>query len=488
MLGVVWFKRDLRVEDHAALTLAAASGRVLPLYIVEPEAWRQADASARQWEFMRGAVQDLAARLAAAGAPLLVRSGDAVEVLQALRARHGAFTLFSHQETGNLWSFARDRRVAAWARAHQVEWHQPPQQGVWRGMRDRDAWAGFHARFHAAAPLPAPAGLVAVAAAGDELPQQPVPWPAEPPLLRAQPPGRAAALDLLDSFLAGRGADYRRGMSSPLTAARVCSRLSPHLAAGSLTAREVLHTLAARRGGAAIPGTAIDSLVSRLHWREHFTQKLESEPALERRAMHPMMQASRHPTAPDDPRLAAWAEGRTGLPFLDACMRSLAATGWLTFRMRAMVTAVATYQLTLDWQAVGEVLARLFTDYEPGIHWPQVQMQSGATGINAPRMYNPLKQGLDHDPAGRFIARWVPELAALPGPLRHTPWRAGGAAPMVDVAAAAAAARARLAAVRRQPGFAEAARAVYARHGSRARSLRDDHPRRAPSRQGELLL
>jgi deoxyribodipyrimidine photo-lyase len=488
MLAVVWFKRDLRVEDHAALTAARAAAAVLPLHIVEPDAWRQADASPRQWAFTRGTVLDLRARLAALGAPLVVRQGDAVEVLEALRARHGAFALFSHQETGNLWSFARDRRVAAWARAHGIAWHQPPQQGVWRGMRDRDRWAGFHARFHALAPLPAPGGLAAVEEPPGDLPEHPLHWAAEDALLRAQPPGRAAAMELLDSFLAGRGADYRRGMSSPLTAARVCSRLSPHLAVGTISAREVLHALAARRATAPIPGTAIDSLASRLHWREHFTQKLESEPTLERRAMHPLMEAARRPTAPDDRVLRAWAEGRTGLPFLDACMRSLAATGWLTFRMRAMVTAVATYHLALDWQAVGEVLARMFTDYDPGIHWPQVQMQSGATGINTPRIYNPLKQGLDHDPDGRFIARWLPELAALPGPLRHAPWRAGGAAPVVDVAVAAAAARARLTAVRRQPGFAEAAHAVYARHGSRARSLHDDNPRRAPARQGELAL
>ena len=477
MIGIVWFKRDLRLEDHAALH-AAAHGPVLPLYVVEPEYWRGADASWRQWAFTRGAVADLAARL-----PLVVRQGDAVAVLEALRARHGQVTLYSHEETGNLWTYARDRRVAAWARSHGVAWHEFPQHGVWRGMRDRDRWSGFHARLMQAAPLPVP-GLRFTDEPLGTLPETPFPW-ADDGVIRPQPPGRAAALELLESFLAGRGADYRRGMSSPLTAQRVCSRLSPHLALGTLSMRE---TLARAGQGGAIPTTAIASFISRLHWHCHFIQKLESEPALERRAMHPLMEAARRPTAPDDPLLLAWAEGRTGLPFLDACMLSLRATGWLNFRMRAMVMAVASYHLALDWQAAGQVLARYFTDYEPGIHWPQVQMQSGATGINIPRIYNPVKQGQDQDPEGRFIARWLPALAMLPPALRHTPWKAGGPAPLIDPAAAAREAKARLTAIRRDPQFETLARAVYQRHGSRARSFRQDDPKPPPARQLALQI
>ncbi|MCX7373410.1 MAG: deoxyribodipyrimidine photo-lyase [Alphaproteobacteria bacterium] len=477
MIGIVWFKRDLRLEDHAALH-AAAHGPVLPLYVVEPDYWRGADASWRQWAFTRGAVADLATRL-----PLVVRRGDAVAVLEALRARHGQVTLYSHEETGNLWTYARDRRVAAWARAQGVAWHQFPQHGVWRGMRDRDRWSGFQARLMQAVPIPVPALCFAEEPLG-LLPDSPFPW-AEDGVIRPQPAGRAAALGLLDGFLAGRGADYRRGMSSPLTAGRVCSRLSPHLALGTLSMREAL----ARAGqGGAIPATATASLISRLHWHCHFIQKLESEPALECRAMHPLMETARRPTAPDDPLLAAWDEGRTGLPFLDACMLSLRATGWLNFRMRAMVMAVASYHLGLDWQAAGQVLARYFTDYEPGIHWPQVQMQSGATGINIPRIYNPVKQGLDQDPEGRFIARWLPELAALPPALRHTPWKAGGPAPVIDPAAAAREAKARLTAIRRDPQFEPLARAVYQRHGSRARSFRQDDPQPPPARQMTLQI
>ncbi len=478
MIQVVWFKRDLRVTDHAPLARAAAAGPVLPLYVAEPEYWRLPDASPRQWAFTRGAVADLSARLAALGAPLVVRIGDVVEVLEALRQRHGALALHSHEETGNLWTYARDLRVGAWARANDVAWGEHAQFGVQRRMRDRDHWARFFARRMEAPLIAVPPRLQGTDEPAGALPE----WPRDDGLLRLQPPGRAAGLVLLDSFFAGRGADYRRGMSSPISGARVCSRLSPHLAMGSISMREAVQRVAAEvaREDPAIARGNAQSLLSRLHWHCHFIQKLESEPELERRAAHPAAEAHRRPTAPADPTLLAWAEGGTGLPFVDACMRSLIATGWLNFRMRAMVQAVASYHLALDWEASGTRLARLFTDYEPGIHWPQVQMQSAATGINTPRIYNPVKQGLDQDPEARFIAKWVPELAGLPAPMRHVPWMAGGAPgyppPLVDVAEAARAAKARITAMRAEPGFRADAQTVFERHGSRARTFGNDHP------------
>jgi deoxyribodipyrimidine photo-lyase len=485
MIEVVWFKRDLRVEEHAAL--AAARGRVLCLHVVEPGYWQGADASPRQWRFARAALQDLRGALGAIDLPLVVRVGEVVAVLADLHARHGIAALHAHEETGNLWTFARDRAVGRFCRAKSIAWTEHRQFGVFRRLESRDGWAGRHAALMAAPLLPAPRGLIPVEEPEGEIPAQPLSWTTDDGLLRQQPAGRAAALSLLGGFLDGRGADYRRGMSSPITAPRVCSRLSPHLAMGSVSMREVVQRVqAAQRALAAapqaerpIPPTAAQSLLSRLHWHCHFIQKLESEPALERHAAHPAAEAARIPTPEDDMLLRAWAEGRTGLPFLDACMRSLTATGWLNFRMRAMVQAVASYHLALDWRASGLVLARRFTDYEPGIHWPQVQMQSGATGINTPRIYNPVKQGLDQDPDGAFIARWVPELAHLPPALRHMPWRGdlvGYPAPVVDPVAAMRAARERLSVMRGSEGFRAAAEGVYRRHGSRQRRMHEDDP------------
>ena len=220
---------------------------------------------------------------------------------------------------------------------------------------------------------------------------------------------------------------------------------------------------------------AMSSFQGRLHWRDHFMQKLEDEPVLEFKNLHHAYDGLRS-AEPDAARLAAWSKGETGLPFVDACMRMLIATGWMNFRMRAMLTAVASYHLWLDWRKPGEYLARLFTDYEPGIHWPQIQMQSGTTGINTVRIYNPVKQGYDQDPDGAFVRRWVPELAAVPDEFLHEPWRWDGAgrlldkaypAPLVDHLSAAKDARQKVWAVRKNADFRDSAAAIQNKHGSR---------------------
>ncbi len=496
-MEIVWFKRDLRVHDHAPLAAACASGRpVLPLYVVEPELWAQPDASGRQYGFVADSLIDLDRSLAARGGRLVLRVGEAVAVLDDLHRRHGLTAIHAHQETGTLWSFARDRAVRRWARAAGVPMIETQQHGVWRAHGNRDGWAARWEGLMRAPRVPAPASIPMADVAGDPLPDATALGLAPDPCNR-QPGGRREGLALLKSFLGERGRPYRRAMSAPDSAADHCSRLSPHLALGTISMREAAQAaLAARQRWKAADDVtfvrAIDSFISRLHWHCHFIQKLEDAPWLEARCLHPAYDAL---PAHDEERLAAWAEGRTGWPFVDACMRSLAATGWLNFRMRAMVMAVASYHLRLDWRQSGAVLARLFTDYEPGIHWSQVQMQSGTTGTNIPRIYNPVKQGFDQDPDGRFIRRWVPELAALKAPLVHEPWKAGAdlayPAPLVNHEDAARAAKAAITAIRRDPAHAGPARAIVQRHGSRRAGLPDTTRRRKSAgedRQGQLDL
>jgi deoxyribodipyrimidine photo-lyase len=154
-------------------------------------------------------------------------------------------------------------------------------------------------------------------------------------------------------------------------------------------------------------------------------------------------------------------------------MRALNQHGWINFRMRAMLMSFASYHLWLPWQTSGLLLARKFVDYEPGIHWPQVQMQSGTTGINSMSIYNPVKQGLDQDPTGRFVRAFVPELDALPDPFIHEPWLWPQAhsldypAPIVDNASAAKSAREALYAIRKGPDHGQGAADIVAKHASR---------------------
>jgi deoxyribodipyrimidine photo-lyase len=499
MLQVVWFKRDLRIQDHLPLVEAARRGPVLPLYVAEPGYWALPDTSGRQWALLAEALESLRHDLAALGQPLVVRSGDVVDLLGRLHARHGIAALWSHEETGNLWTYARDKAVAGFCRANGIAWTETPQFGVKRRLRDRDRWAAHFEDFMLRPRTSPPERLATVAGVEPgAIPTAAALGIADDPCPGRQRGGRSVALGLLDTFFAGRGRNYTFEMSSPLTAAESCSRLSAHLATGSVSMREVVQRAYHERqrlkempsASRPIPLRSVESLIARLHWHCHFIQKLESEPEIERRAVHPAFERNRIATPEDHPYLAAWSEGRTGFPFVDACMRSLIATGWINFRMRAMLMAFASYHLALDWRVTGERLARLFTDYEPGIHWPQVQMQSGQTGINTPRIYNPVKQSVDQDKNGAFMRRWLPVLARLPAAHLHEPWRMSRAEQVaygvrlgvdyperiVDHERAAREARLRLGEVRRIAGFREASRQVYVKHGSRKRTQSDDNP------------
>lgn len=482
---VVWFKRDLRLHDHAPLAEAARCGPVLPLYVIEPGLWAQPDASGRQWAFVRESLLALREALAARGAPLVVREGEMLPLLQRLRRRHGPFTLWSHQETGNDWTFARDRAVAAWCAGEGLRWEERRQQGVVRALATRDGWARQWQALMAEPCATPPARLQPLAGV---LPGEIPDWPtglAEDPCPGRQAGGRAAAEATLHSFLYERGAAYPRALSSPLTAEQGCSRLSPHLAWGTLSMREVLQAAVARKSALTAAeqgawGRSLNAFIGRLHWHCHFIQKLETAPRLEFDNTHPAYDGLR-PDVPDPQRFQAWCEGRTGWPFVDACQAFLAHHGWLNFRMRAMLMAVASYTLWLHWRAPALFLARRFVDYEPGIHYPQAQMQSGVTGINTIRIYNAIKQGQDHDPQGRFIRTWVPALRAVPDERVHTPWKLGAGeqrrfcpdypAPLLDLTAANREARDRVWAVRRGDRFAQVADAIQDRHGSRKAGL-----------------
>jgi deoxyribodipyrimidine photo-lyase len=498
-MQVVWFKRDLRINDHAALAEAAARGPVLPLYVVEPGLWQQPDMAARHWDFIAESLHELRAALAQAGQPLVVRQGEVRAVLQDIAATHGLSTLWSHEETGNGWTFARDRAVASWCRTQGVVWTEVRNPGVQRRLASRDGWAKAWDRQMAEPPTPTPR-LAPVAVDPGAIPTARDLGLAADPCPERQKGGRSNAMDLLDSFLTRRGQNYRSAMSSPLEGAGACSRVSPHLAFGTLSMREVAQATWARQRAVARGAAgrnwrgALHSFSGRLHWHCHFIQKLEDAPDIEFRNLHRAYDGIR-PSAPDQARLSAWAAGETGLPFVDACMRSLRATGWLNFRMRAMVMSVASQHLWLDWRAPGLELARLFTDYEPGIHWSQVQMQSGTTGINTVRIYNPVKQGLEQDPTGAFTRTWVPELAAIADRHLQEPWRADNAEavlgrlypwPVIDHMAAAREARARIWAVRKGGDFRAEAAAIQTRHGSRKSGIRN-RGQRAPARDARQM-
>ena len=380
--------------------------------------------------------------------------------------------LLSHEETGHWQSYMRDRSVRKWCRTRSIPFLEFNQTGVTRRLKLRDdylkLWKAFMAK-----PLYPKIDLKTVegrAAVKDRLIQlDRLPGFLVSPrgidklfeidgnhdddefqtdsgksILEELPTahrsdrsgrqqfgGETRAINTLDSFLSDRGARYSQHISSPNTSWNSCSRLSVYLTWGHISLRCVLKALEDRRDALRrlkAKGSpwlkSLQAFGSRAHWRSHFVQKLESEPTLEKRDLCPAYQHLRRQDGDWDPaKYTAWETGTTGYPFVDACMRCLIEHGWINFRMRAMLVSFATYNLWLDWKRIAPHLARVFLDYEPGIHYPQLQMQAGTTGINAMRVYNVTKQGKDQDPKGVFIRKYVPELRKVPDQYIHEPWK-----------------------------------------------------------------
>ena len=490
-MQIVWYKRDLRIHDHAPLTEAAARGPVLPLYIIEPSIIGAPDFAPLHWSFIREGLVELREALARLGQPLIVRIGEAAEVLQGLTTLLPIAAIWAHEETSNLLGYARDRAVRRWARASGLPFHELPQNGVIRRLSDRDHWDALWEERMAQPLALAPATLrpISPALTPGNIPTHAELGLAEDTRSERQPGGEAQAHATLDDFLIRRGEHYNKALASPLSAWEGCSRISPHVTWGTLSIRQAVRACRARVAALQARDLlgyeqgwlrALAAFESRLHWHCHFIQKLEDQPSLEEQNFVRAYDGMR-PEQPADEKLAAWAAGATGYPFVDACMRAVTATGWLNFRMRAMVVSFTCFDLWQHWRAPAAILARAWVDYEPGIHYCQLQMQSGTSGNKTLRIYNPTKQAQDHDPQGIFIRRWLPELAGVPESFIHAPWLMprtmqqkvgcliGRAypAPIVDHEQAQRRARAAIAAVRARLATSEEIAAVYQRHGSR---------------------
>ena len=484
---IVWFKRDLRINDHAPLLAASQEGTpIIPLYIIEPEYWRQPFASRRHWHYVRGSLVDLNEALTDLGQPLIIKIGAACDVLKLLKFTHGSHTIWAHEETGNRWTYDRDIAVRSTCSKNDITIHEMPTNGVVRRLKSRDTWSAIRNVRMQAHIVPKPVNLHPTAdCKSDGLPSKDDPMFGDEPIGRVQKGGRKAAVADLASFLNYRSRSYLRHISAPDLSEVHCSRLSTHLAWGVLSAREVLQSVAKRRiqlkdGDSKHFSRNLSAFGSRLAWRCHFIQKLEDQPEIETHCMHPAFEGLRQ-NDHNETYFQAWSTGNTGYPFVDACMRNLIAEGWITFRMRAMLVSFASYQLWLDWRITGHHLACLFTDYEPGIHYSQLQMQSGVTGINAMRVYNPIKQSQEHDPTGKFIRKWVPELRSVSDEFIHEPWKIKGSlfnndgkylrasypTPIIDHTATAKHAKEMITKVRNSKLFQETATGVYKKLGSR---------------------
>ncbi|VWX32515.1 Deoxyribodipyrimidine photo-lyase/cryptochrome family protein [Limnobacter sp. 130] len=436
-MQVLWFKRDLRLSDHLplfeAMRNAKHHGLVLPLYIHEPSQIADAHTARQHQLFVHECLDDLQQQLSDVGGYLHEELGEAVDVLAALHAQFKFTHLWAHQETTQLAQYQRDKAVVAWCKSVGVVFTELPQNNVQRATFMANPFAekvNFQTYLDRAAQeeIKNPAGrnlkVFFAPQPPVELNRATVPHAAGEDKPLRMKGGRVQARAVAAQFFTpAKLKSYPFSISSPLKAWNGCSRLSPYLAYGVVSDREVLQKLNALvntvhgQGDAALTSKVEDAArfyVDRLIWRQGYLQQFENHTGLETDAFY-----SNEPAEINHDYLNAWRQGHTGFAYVDACQRFLNQTGWLNMRARATLVSFACVQLGLPWQPVALFLAQQFLDFEPAIHYGQVRIASGTSHFSQMLVYDPLKQQAEQDPKGEFVKRWLPEYgtAAYPKPI-----------------------------------------------------------------------
>ena len=415
---IVWFRRDLRIADHAPLYRAALRGDVIPVFVLDRALLHHPETGSARVAFMLECLRSLDQDLRDRGGRLIVRSGDPVVVLPQLIRETQADGIYAHIDFERIYGRVRDARLnSALALDNlKIRWFEPlattPDLIPYPDYRD--LWfAEMNADM---VPIPAHVHVP------PDITSEPLPALAELGLLADSKPlppaGTTAARNLLQEFLAAKTDRYYWQLSYP--SAEATTGLSPHIKFGSISVRECYHMAQQLKSS---PDERVQrsrqQLIARLRWGNGFAQRFRYLPQLELRSLYSIFDEDGW--AFNEDLYRAWQQGETGFPIVDAAARCLQATGgWkeLNFRIRALYSSFLSNLLGMDWRYGALHFMRHLIDGDCPIDHYQWAMQAGVTHCvdkTWTRIYNPEQVAVDRcDPEGIFIKRWLPELKNLP--------------------------------------------------------------------------
>ena len=421
-INLIWLKRDIRLHDNEAISSAIKSGkRFLIFYAFEKILLHDLHYNERHWDFIKQSIVDINKELIGYKSKVLSVSSDIIGLCNQIQNFYAIDTVYSHIETGILTTYVRDKGFKRYCRNNNINWKENINNGVQRGLLHREKWyEDWECYMQKKQEVfnPQEDQILKL----DEIKEiEKISHPISletPSDTKFQKGGRSIGIKYLTTFFNERHKEYMFHISKPELSRTSCSRLSPYLAWGNLSVREVFQK------GKKVKTNAntrhIGAFLSRLRWQAHFIQKFEMEHVMENASVNKGYHKLKKSISKKYQN--AWKTGTTGFPLVDACMRCLKETGYLNFRMRALTVSFFTHILWQPWQDATTHLSQMFLDFEPGIHFPQLQMQAGETGINNLRIYNPVKNGIEHDEDAKFIKKWVPELKKLDTIFAHEPY------------------------------------------------------------------
>lgn len=422
-INIVWIKRDIRTQDHLPLHIAEKSNvPYIIVFVFEPSMMDYPDTSLRHLQFQYHSLIQLNKKLQTFNKEVIIFHANMLDTLESIQKQYNIINLYSYQESGIQLTYDRDKQVQKYCQENKIIWNQFQRDGIVRGIHNRTGWdKNWYVTMHAPiikneftyqAPLTLENQFPLSAEMIETISKYPATY---------QPAGEDYAIQYLQSFVTGRGNNYSKHISKPNESRISCARVSPYLSWGNLSIRQVYQYIynAGKKAKASNEKQSFVNVLTRLKWHCHFIQKFEVDCSQETKCINAGYELLEYPFNAE--YTDAWKNASTGFPLVDACMKCLQATGWINFRMRAMLVSFFCHHLFQDWRKGTYHLAQLFLDYEPGIHYTQFQMQAGTTGINTIRMYNPIKQSMDHDPNGIFIKKWLPALINIPTAFIHEP-------------------------------------------------------------------